>query len=496
MPVCRHLLFTFTLAVAGVAASAHARQGDPPYSLVHPAKAGANVPIVDVETLDPERERHGQASRKNGDVVDKRLRSARATAASVTTDRDGRWDRLDDGSELWRASVRASGATDLRLGLARLALPEGATLHVIGADGYYQGPYTARDAVRGSLSLPVVPGDTATLELRLRAGTARDAAAIELADVGAGFLDLFARRTPKASTGLGASGACNIDVACPLGDAYPDEIRATGHYEFRSGGNYYICTGTLLADVPRDRRNLFLTANHCIANASEAASIVVYWNYQSTRCGSLAAPAGGWLDDNQQGASLRATRADTDVTLLELDDAPDPAWNLFHAGWDATGTTPGATIGIHHPLGDAKKITAGPRPTTMGNCITGGTSASHWRAGPYSQGTTEGGSSGSALFAAQGGSNARQVIGILSGGSAACSTLTPSQPNDGYDCYGKLSASWDGASAGARLRDWLDPQGSGTRSVTGIDHDDAQEPDDEPPARTLPRDLLHSRHRR
>ena len=72
----------------------------------------------------------------------KRLRTADEIAVDIDTERHGEWSILADGSRLWRVEVRVVGATDLRLAFAHFALPRGATLHVIGADRYYQGPYT------------------------------------------------------------------------------------------------------------------------------------------------------------------------------------------------------------------------------------------------------------------------------------------------------------------------------------------------------------------
>lgn len=485
------------LAAMLAGGTAHARQGEPPYSLQHPAKAGFDVPIVDVAPLLASERRRAvdDAATARGT---KRLGVADAREVSIRPEHAGRWDVLDDGSRLWRVRVRAEGATDLRLAFPHFDLPEGATLHLIGADDYFQGPYTAADRSGAGFRSPVVPGETATVELRLPAGAELAPGALEVGTVGAGFRDLFGT---KLGTGPGASGSCNINVACPLGDAYPNEIRSVGHYEFQAAddGGFYICTGTLVANVPRDKRNLFLSARHCVQAASEAQSMVVYWNYESTSCNALVAPAGGYFNDNQSGATLRVTRADTDLTLVELASAPDPDWNLYYAGWDASGAVPDATIGIHHPSGDVKKITAGPRPSTMANCIsTTNYPGSHWRSGPYTQGTTEGGSSGSALFAAASddGGNARRVVGVLSGGTAGCSVLSPSQPDDGFDCYGKLSQSWDGGSAAGRLRDWLDPAGSGTRSVGGIGQNDTV-PGSAPghSSRAWPAELLNSRRR-
>jgi hypothetical protein len=473
--------FSFAQALIALAAmllatSAFARHGDPPYSLIHAAKTAAEVPTVDVGTIDAAAERATADAKRQAAAPTKRLATARGFAVSLASDRDGIWQTLADGSRLWRVRVRVAGATDLRVAFARLMLPHGATLHVIGANDDYQGPYAEADSDAAEFRSPPVPGDAATIELHVPPGAD---ASIELIRVEAGFRNLF-----KAAlyTGPGESGACNVNVVCPLGDSYRDEIRAAAYYEFVADDDHdtYLCTGTLLADVPRDHRNYFLTAAHCVASASEAQSMVVYWNYQSTACNRLSPPSGGYFDDDQHAAALRATRADADFTLVELSTAPDPAWNVYYAGWDATGAEPVGTIGIHHPSGDVKKITSGPAPGTIDNCIgTGGSSINtHWETGPYRQGTTEGGSSGSALFVAagSGGGHDKRVIGVLSGGYAACSTANPSQPNAETDCYGKLASAWNGSSASSRLRDWLDPANSGALTGEGIDSKETAPP--------------------
>lgn len=470
----------FLMVVFG---SAQARQGEPPYSLAQRAKVGLNLPIEDVAAIDAGawRATLETAQRRPG-MHTKRLQVALGNALSITPVDHGRWDALGDGSQLWRTRVRAAGATDLRLGFNHFALPPGATLYVIGADDYYQGPYTAADATGGRFDAPVVPGDTATIELRLPANAELAPGAFALDNVGAGFRDAFGRE--KAGH-PGASGACNVNVVCPLGQPYANEARAVGFFEFRADDdhNYYLCTGTLLADVPRTRRNWFLTAAHCISSSTEAASMVVYWNYQSTQCSALAAPNGGFFNDDQHGAALRATRGDVDFSLLELSGTAAAEWNLYRAGWDASGATPSGTIGLHHPSGDVRKVTAGPRPSTMGNCTIDNPAdrTTHWWAGPYTQGTTEQGSSGSALFVPSDASGSeRRVIGNLSGGSAQCSSQSPGQPNAGGDCYSKLAAGWNGDSASARLRDWLDPASTGRLSIAGGDQ---AAPEPPPPTR-------------
>ncbi|MET0225710.1 MAG: hypothetical protein ABW187_04645, partial [Dokdonella sp.] len=221
-----------------------ARQGDLPYSLANEAKLATELPIIDVDALDAARRRADVDAAQKADAPrDKRQRVADDNAVSITPQHDGRWSDLSDGSRLWRVRVRAGGATDLRCGFGRFALPQGATLYVIGADRYYQGPYTSADAYAGRFQAAVVPGDLATIELRVPAGAMLADAALELSSIGAGFRDAFGRDDALKLGNPGESGRCNVDVVCPLGQNYADDIRAVAYIEFRDDADhdYYLC---------------------------------------------------------------------------------------------------------------------------------------------------------------------------------------------------------------------------------------------------------------
>ena len=455
----------FLLANCG---SALARRGEAPFSISPTAKRGIAVPEFALPAIDAAAIRAASDAvlRNANEPHAKRLAIALEDTVNLDPARDGLWQLMSDGSTIWRLRISAPGATDLHLGFSAYELVPGASLWVIGADDYYEGPYTADD--RGPLWVPMVPGDSATIELRVPAGARLDASNLVLTSIGAGFRDLFAA---DGRAGIpGNSGPCNINVVCPLGQPYSAEARALAYYEFRADtGGTFICTATLMNDVPGDRKNYVLTAAHCLSTPTEAASMRLYWNYQSTSC---ATNTGISFAQNQTGTTLRATRADADFTLVELNQNPDPAWNLFHAGWDASNIAPSGSIGLHHPSGDVAKVTHNPTaPRTASNCIgTGGSSVNtHWYTGPYDEGTTEGGSSGSGLWipANDAGNNGKRLIGVLSGGTAMCSGTVP---DDGFDCYGKFSAAWNGPSPASRLRDWLDPQSSGALSIAGIDN--------------------------
>lgn len=421
-----------------LASPALARQTGEPRSWSLPNKDVADVPLLSAKPIDraallAEDER-GFAVTKGGSV----LRFAIPTPIAATPAAGGRWRTLADGGELWQLRVRVPNASDLNLKFDRLSLTGGATLHLFStSERYYQGPYTAADVrEHGAFWSPVLPGDELVIELYAPPGAPRPDLA--LASVFGGYRDLFGRE----GSPLLKRGSCNIDVACPLGDNYRDEIRSVARYTINGNG---LCTGTLMMDAASSFLPWFLTAGHCnITSETVADSLVFYWNYQMPTCG---AGSGSNLNDNQAGSAFRARRADVDMSLVELDATPSPAFNVFYSGWDRSNAAVTGSIHIHHPNGDQKSISFNDDALTTGNsCIGTGGVNSHWVIDNYEQGTTEPGSSGSGVWTLA--PNPR-LIGFLSGGGASCSAL-----NEG-DCYGKFSVAWDGTSAATRLSDWL-----------------------------------------
>lgn len=468
---------TALLAPLLLVATAQAGAGErsEPYSWSHPTTLpSALVPQlvlapIDQQKLLAEDATAFAAAAASGVANDKRLRVGVENHVRVSPSQDGAWETEADGSRLWRLTVASANATDLRFGFGRFAVPDGVTLHLVNdAAHLYAGALTRADATPdGQLWTAPIAGSTITLELHVPRATMLAPDAIELTNVASGYRNSTGHGGPGLF-GAGPSGACNIDVICPLGDSYRDDIRAVAKYYFEEPDGTYLCSGTLVNNTSQDLTPYFLTANHCINTQTAATSMSLIWNYQSPTCGQHG---GGSTSDTQNGgATLVAHRTDVDFSLVRLNSTPPTGYGVYYAGWDATGLTPGGSIGIHHPSGWVKAITETAHPlTTMNSCIGSGGSQTHWRTGaPYAQGTTEGGSSGSAIVVPAGDAigHGGLVIGTLSGGSAACNG---SVPNNGYDCYGKLAVAWDGASAGARLKDWLDPGATGATTLEGTD---------------------------
>jgi len=266
--------------------------------------------------------------------------------------------------------------------------------------------------------------------------------------------------------GNDTSGSCNVDVVCsasqsgvgPLIDFYRDQIRSVGAYTLQG---LDACTGTLINNTAQDNRPFFLTAEHCGITVANAPSVVVFWNFENSTCripGSSASGsvADGSLTQFNSGAIFRAANANSDVCLIELDDDVDQSVNPFYAGWDRSGAAPSIAVGIHHPAVAEKRISFELDQTAITD-VGGGAGTGFIQVSDWDFGTTEGGSSGSALFDENG-----NIVGQLFGGNAACG-------NNASDWYGRFAVSWGfGSSAATRLRDWLDPTNSNVTSLEGI----------------------------
>ncbi len=431
-----------------------AHQGEPPRFLKAAFEKTAAKDELMLASIDATALRAETRAKRNSDqVVTKTLEYAKADDVSVTPDTHGYWVTVEDG-RVWRLRITAPGATDLNLGFTSYFMPKGATLHVYDpASQYFQGPYSAEHNFdHGQLWTPLTPGSQAVVEVFVPTGL-EEQLVLQLGRVGKGYQDVF-------EIGLGAlikQGSCNIDVVCSEGNAWRDEIRSVAVYG--TNGSTF-CTGTLINNIEQDLTPFFLTADHCQVGASNAASVVTYWNFESPTCGQLS---GGSLSQNTSGATFRADDAPNDMTLLELSAQPDPSYNVHYAGWDARASlNPAGSVGIHHPNTDEKAISFNDDSmATTSSCIAASAPTTHWNVDNWEQGTTEPGSSGSALFDPA----TQRVIGYLSGGSASCSNT------GGFDCYGKFSTGWS-----LGLSTWLDPNNTGATVIDGIDPDDETDP--------------------
>ena len=365
-------------------------------------------------------------------------RFAVARAISLSPMKDQAFEKAG-GNLVWSHRFVAPNATSLNFAFTKFKLPEGATLSINSTDGTkFIRTFDARDNnINNQLWSPIILSDDVTVTMSVPEEKISQLQ-LELTQVGQGFR-AFGESTEK-------SGDCNIDVAC--GDSVGWEKEVNTVAVISTGGDRF-CTGFMVNNTKNDKTPFFMTANHCRIVSTAAASLVTYWNYQTSKCGGAR---DGKLTDFQSGSTFLAANAKSDFTLVKLLSQPKPEWNVAFAGWNHAGKNAAKTVVIHEPNVDEKAISFDDDPSEISSYGGTGTGdATHVKVVDYERGTTEPGSSGSPLF-----NEYHQVIGQLHGGGAACG-------NDLPDYYGRFSLSWT-----LGLSKHLDPINSGAVSVNTI----------------------------
>ncbi len=389
-------------------------------------------------------------------------RDVQATKSAAAMQSLWQWKNTAVGGKVAAISFNAEGAYGLRLGVLVKQFPGSATVRVYtqsAPDKVFQISGQAilqlieRNQAAGDQSdaartwwTPDTGEGEATLEVELPPGVAASALDIAVPQLSHIFENLSLPTAQEyqeqvEAAKINESDPCNLDANCYSDNA--QERNAVARMLFTKNGGSYLCTGTLMNDTQNSFKPYFLTANHCISTQTVASSLETRWFYRSPSCNS------GTLQSSSVrktgGAQLLYASGNTDTAFMLLNDTP-PGGTLF-AGWSANTVAAGTSVvGLHHPSGDLLKISFGAvnsqancQPTTGSGFQCSGTSGNYYRVS-WSQGTTEGGSSGSALF--QGG----YVVGTLYGGSATCTNRSA------YDYYGRFDVPYNAA-----IKTWLNP---------------------------------------
>ncbi|MEE2912968.1 MAG: hypothetical protein VX436_04095 [Planctomycetota bacterium] len=427
----------FPVLIGMICASASANQGiSPTGSQGLPRDI---IPVVTVPNLDYASLFAEDRSREN---IGQPPQFAVPNQTSITPATHGIWERIDMNTLRWSLRVSCDNAISMNLGFGHYNMPASGSMKISDVhDDFRIRSFTADDnKPHGELWTPVIPGTEAIIEIIVDSEQkAFVVKGIELTSINAGY------RWVKDATGRGSSEACNIDVECPEGDPWWNEIPSVGVYTLNG---YLTCTGVMLNNTAQDQTPYFLTANHCGVTSGSDSSIVVYWNHQNSYCrtpGSSDSGGNGNGNFNQftSGSTMRASRSYTDFTLTQLSSNPNAAWGVTYSGWSRAGSA-SLGAGIHHPEAAEKRISF---PDTVY------ASGEYWDVN-WDEGRTAPGSSGSPLYDGN-----HRVVGQLCCGSSYC-------PNDLNDYYGRsLNLSWDGSNSSS-LSGWLDPVGS---NATGID---------------------------
>ncbi len=416
----------------------------------------ANVPTVRVSAAPSTKARSAPSGPARSDSVQFLPDTyGTRTPASIALKDAGARQRLADGGMLWRVHIEAPGARGLRFMYDRFRLPPGARFFVYDPEGaVVQGAFTERNNARhGGFSTGLTPGARAVLEYyeppdAAFSGRIRVATVVRAEDRPYPTAPLSG--VPYDAEALG----CSINTACPEGDAWSKEARATVLID-RGGST---CSGVLLNNTAEDFSPYILTAHHCSSPAvGDTLDWLVTFNYASPAC---ADPDTQPPKYSMTGVVVRAAQSgwQEDYALLELLNPIPASYEAYYAGWSRTATPPQRGITLGHPRGDIQKIAFDDDVLTdLG---------ARWLA-TFDRGTIEGGSSGAPLFDDQ-----HRMVGHVRGAWSidfdACSG-PDGDDNDATIVFPKLAHIWDAGPAGLRVRDFLDPAGLNPIRLEGLD---------------------------
>lgn len=388
---------------------------------------------------------------------------------TASPETQGRWTVDEQGNSVWQLRFRTSGALATGIIFSNFYLPEGASYYIYSADrSWFEGPFFSEENhSSGIYRTADAYGDEAIFEY-VQPSTVVGQPKLEIKNFINYYRFIYDPREDRG--GLNTSEACQVDVNCPEGADWVDQRNAVVRLSLVAGNGIGFCTGTLVNNTSGDCKNYILTAMHCTidSNSADLLASTVRFKFQKANCGSGSAPQ----SFQRVGLILRADSNDnggssgSDFALVEMDDTIPASWDAYYAGWSAVTSAPAVfgsnyrAVCIHHPSGDAKKISYAS--TCTNGTYPGGSAGNHWRViwteTQTNWGVTEGGSSGSPIF-----NGNKRIIGTLTGGLSFCDAQTSP------DYYGKMDKHFYGNPnpANEDLVDWLDPTSTGIVSFDG-----------------------------
>lgn len=355
---------------------------------------------------------------------------------------DGFWTQYGN-IMVWQIGFSAPRAKSLNFLMNELVLPIDSELYVLSKSGdMIHGPVT-RDVVYDNIYSTDIIESNEVLILVKTDLSHMNGFNIIVNSVCQGIPRNFSLRSWQEAED------CNFDVNCAIGNGWENERDGVA-LVLKNGEDH--CSGSLINNQCQDMRPFFLTAFHCLdsdlsgqLSAGEQNLSIYTFRFRfeagTPMCpGNSTGTQGVWI--TYSGAAFRAANAASDFALIELNGTIINQPNIAVAGWNRENIAPTSTTLIHHPIGDAKKITidnnlAQQQVWSGANCWFIQTDL----------GSTQGGSSGSPYF-----DQNRRIIGQHFGTNQGNLAICDRTNRFG----GRFDLSWIGGGTNeTRLSNWL-----------------------------------------
>lgn len=343
------------------------------------------------------------------------LRFAQKQDVDLNLDNSGRWTNLSNGDRIWLLGIHSPDAKSLSVTFDEFDLPKGAVLYLYSPDRMQiVGALTsANNKNSGFLTTTPILGEDLLVEY-YEPYAVRQEGSISIRTIAHAYRNTIA----EASDYL-ASSECMQNLQCTGDQTISDNGTSTVLITVDDGTRW--CTGTLLNNANFDGTPYVITSNHNLYG--DPQTWLFTFNHASANCFPSIHNKNSF---SISGAEIAEADAEGGMMLLELSKRPDPSWNIFYAGWNASGVTPQEVYTIHHPKGNIKKYTSDDEAPTAGYW----SGIEVWTVENWFSGSTTSGSTGSGFF-----DQNNRLIGTLQGGNSACD-------QEGADYFSNLNLSW------------------------------------------------------
>lgn len=459
-----HAIAVFSLLIFSFSVFSQRSQGGLPPSFEYPSALRS---VSSTNYIDPEFDVkrliwEDSIAARNGNA----MRIALNVPVDIDMKKCGQWRTLPDSVRIWQHSVSLKGATGMIVGYDDFYIPVGGKLFIYNADQTeILGAYTHETYPQGGrFATEPIYSDNLTLEY-VASKQSSEEPRIVISGLGYMYKSSACPSTSRCRPEINSTQqTCIKNINCDEGRSWFNQKRGVVLFfvNVESTGGWNACTGSLINNTNEDGKPYILTATHCFIGNADFDQLIVYFNHEFPGCNNEnTVPNYKSLVGAISKVNI-SLAGGSDTYLFELKDEVPNTWNPYYNGWDRRNIPAASGAVIQHPYYDVKKIAFFNKTLTSSTWVnkpTVGATNAHWQV-IYSDGVTDGGSSGSPLLDDNG-----FIIGTLTGGKSTCAS------SNLPDMYGKLWYAWDQYSTdkSLQLKTYLDPLGKGVESLKGYD---------------------------